>query len=279
MEQPHDKASRFPRPALLEKFLSSESSGGLLLMAVAAAAIAVANSPLADGYFALIHASIGPLSVQHWINDALMAVFFLLVGLEIKREVLIGQLSDPRQRLLPLAAAIGGMAAPAMFYLIFNGADPAAARGWAVPTATDIAFALGVMALLGPRVPVSLKVFLTALAIIDDLGAVLIIAFFYTDHLSLPTFLGAAAILAVLALLNRRGTTALAPYLALGCVLWLLTLLSGIHATIAGVLLAMTIPVKVARGTTHSPLQRLEHGLHNPVAFLSFRFSVSPMPA
>ena len=254
---------------MLGRFLASESAGGLLLMGVAAAAIVLANSPFAETYFALLKIQIGPLSLQHWINDALMAVFFLLVGLEIKREILIGQLSDRRQRLLPLLGAVGGMIVPAAVYTVFNSADAQAMRGWAIPMATDIAFALGVMVLLGPRVPVSLKVFLTALAIIDDLGAVLVIALFYTEQLSVPSFLGAAVVLTVLALLNRRGVASLWPYLTLGSVLWLLTLLSGIHATVAGVALAMTIPLKGGRGASFAlaPLQKLESALHLPVAF------------
>lgn len=257
----------------LRRFLDSEASGGLLLMAVAALAIIIANSPLSEIYFSSLKAYLGPLSVQHWINDALMAVFFLMVGLEIKREMTDGQLSSWTRRLLPGAAALGGMAVPALVYLAFNHSDPQAANGWAIPAATDIAFALGVLSLLGPRVPTSLKVFLAALAIIDDLGAVIIIALFYTSGLSLPDIAGAAAIVAVLFALNRRGVNSLVPYLILGIVLWVLVYRSGVHATVAGVLLALVIPIRRTPGMPEaspatSPLHRLEHALHKPVGFL-----------
>jgi NhaA family Na+:H+ antiporter len=256
---------------MLRKLLDNEASGGLVLMATAALALVVANSPLAPAYFGALRAYIGPLSVSHWINDGLMAVFFLLVGLEIKREVLDGQLSTWPRRALPGIAAAGGMAVPALIYVAFNWGDPATLRGWAIPAATDIAFALGVLSLLGPRVPASLKVFLTALAIIDDLGAVAIIAVFYTGDLSLLDLGLAAAVVAVLAAMNRGGVTRLWPYLALGAVLWFFVLRSGVHATIAGVALAFTIPLHPAPGRPDdmagSPLHRLEHGLHNWVAF------------
>ena len=261
-----------PRPfSMLRHFLDNEAAGGLVLMAAAALALVVANSPLAPTYFGALESYLGPLSLLHWINDALMAVFFLLVGLEIKREVLDGQLSTWPRRALPGIAAAGGMAVPALIYAAFNWGDPATMRGWAIPTATDIAFALGVLALLGPRVPTSLKVFLTALAIIDDLGAVAIIAVFYTGDLSLLDLGLAAAVLAVLAGLNRAGVLRLWPYLLLGLALWFFVLRSGVHATIAGVLLAFAIPLHPAPGRpdamAESPLHRLEHGLHNPVAF------------
>ncbi|MBI0434032.1 Na+/H+ antiporter NhaA [Roseomonas sp. KE0001] len=254
-------------------FLDSEASGGLVLMVVALLAIATANSPLAGAYFTALHSYLGPLSLLHWINDALMAVFFLMVGLEIKREMLDGQLSTWSRRILPGVAALGGMVVPALIYVAFNHADPQALHGWAVPTATDIAFALGVLSLLGPRVPISLKVFLAALAIIDDLGAVLVIALFYTGDVSLPDLLGAAAVLAALVLMNRAGVLRLLPYLLLGALLWLLVLRSGVHATVAGVLLALTIPIRLTPGTPEaapaaSPLHRLEHVLQRPVAFV-----------
>jgi NhaA family Na+:H+ antiporter len=255
----------------LRAFLHHESSGGLVLMGSAALALVVANSPLAPAYFGALKAYLGPLSLGHWINDGLMAVFFLLVGLEIKREMLDGQLSSWSRRALPGIAAVGGMAVPAAIYLGFNAGDPQAAAGWAIPSATDIAFALGVLSLLGSRVPVSLKVFLTALAILDDLGAVVIIALFYTAGLSLPDLAGAALVVAVLAGLNRAGVMRLLPYLVLGAVLWVLVLRSGVHATIAGVVLALTIPLHLAPGapdSATSPLHRLEHALHRPVAFL-----------
>ena len=257
----------------LRQFLDAEASGGIVLMAVATLAIITANSALAENYFHILHIYIGPLSLQHWINDALMAVFFLLVGLEIKREMLDGQLSSWSRRILPGAAAAGGMAVPALVYLYFNRSDPAAARGWAIPTATDIAFALGVLSLLGSRVPASLKIFLAALAIIDDLGAVIVIALFYTAELNLMALGAAALVLANLFLFTRMKVRVLWPYLVLGAVLWVLVFASGVHATLAGVLLALTISLKLTPGTpeaTHaeSPLHKLEHMLHKPVAFV-----------
>jgi NhaA family Na+:H+ antiporter len=265
--------TRSRRPfSMLRHLLDNEASGGLVLMAAAALALAVANSALAPAYFGALRSYLGPLSVLHWINDGLMAVFFLLVGLEIKREVLDGQLSTWPRRVLPGIAAAGGMLVPALIYAGFNWNDPATLRGWAIPTATDIAFALGVLSLLGSRVPSSLKVFLTALAIIDDLGAVVIIAVFYTGDLSFLDLGLAAAVLALLVILNRLGVTRLWPFLTLGVVLWFFVLRSGVHATIAGVLLALTIPLHAVPGRPDeedaSPLHRLEHGLHNWVAFL-----------
>ncbi|RUV39566.1 Na+/H+ antiporter NhaA, partial [Mesorhizobium sp. M1A.T.Ca.IN.004.03.1.1] len=223
-------------------------------------------------YFAALHAYLGPLSVSHWVNDGLMAVFFLLVGLEIKREMLDGQLSTWPRRVLPGIAAAGGMVFPALVYVLVNRDNQAALPGWAIPTATDIAFALGVLSLLGSRVPASLKVFLTALAIIDDLGAVIIIALFYTSGLSLA-YLGAAfAVIAVLIVLNRMRVMNLLPYLVLGAALWVLVLKSGVHATLAGVALALTIPLErspaFGHDVEHSPLHRLEHGLHKLVPFI-----------
>ncbi|PAP92584.1 Na+/H+ antiporter NhaA [Mesorhizobium wenxiniae] len=258
--------------SILREFLDSEAAGGIVLMAAAALALIVANSPLAEAYFDALHAYLGPLSVSHWINDGLMAVFFLLVGLEIKREMLDGQLSTWPRRALPGIAAAGGMLVPALVYVAINLDNPAALSGWAIPTATDIAFALGVLSLLGSRVPGSLKVFLTALAIIDDLGAVIIIAVFYTTGLSLA-YLGAAfAVIALLIVLNRMKVLTLVPYILLGVVLWVLVLKSGVHATLAGVALALTIPLKVSPGIghdlDHSPLHRLEHGLHRIVPFV-----------
>ncbi|WP_456316165.1 Na+/H+ antiporter NhaA [Roseomonas elaeocarpi] len=259
-----------PRPSALRQFLDGQSSAGLVLMGAAALALILANSPLRAGYEALLHAPLGPLSLGHWINDGLMAVFFLLVGLEIKRECLEGQLSTWPRRALPGIAAAGGMAVPALVFLFFNNGP--AAHGWAIPAATDIAFALGVLSLAGRRVPASLRVFLTALAIIDDLGAVVIIAFFYTANLSLPDLAGAAAVVAVLAGMNRLGVRRLLPYLLLGLVLWVLVLRSGIHATLAGVVLAFTIPLRATAGHPEEehrgPLHRLEHALHLPVGFL-----------
>ena len=258
------------RPSSIRRFLEAQSSAGLVLMASAVVALVLANSPAGPAYEALLHAPLGPLSLGHWINDGLMAMFFLLVGLEIKREVLDGQLSTWPRRILPGIAAAGGMAVPAVIYLWFNRGPTAA--GWAIPAATDIAFALGVIALLGKRVPASLRVFLAALAIIDDLGAVAIIALFYTANLSLPALAGAGATIAVLVAMNRFGVQRLTPYLIIGLLLWVLVLRSGIHATLAGVMLAFTIPMQCtpsrSDGGATSPLHRLEHALHVPVGFL-----------
>ncbi|WP_293865086.1 Na+/H+ antiporter NhaA [uncultured Alsobacter sp.] len=254
-------------------FLHSEAAGGVILMGAAVAALAIANSPVSPQYFAVLKTYVGPLSLLHWINDALMAVFFLLVGLEIKREVLDGQLSTWSRRTLPGVAALGGMIVPGLIYVGLNWQDPLVLRGWAIPAATDIAFALGVLSLLGPRVPASLKVFLAALAIIDDLGAVIIIALFYTAGINALALLGAFVVALVLLGLNRAGIVRLAPYLVLGILLWVLMLLSGVHATIAGVLLALTIPLVRTPGKPEaspeiSPLHRLEKRLHVPVAFV-----------
>jgi Na+:H+ antiporter, NhaA family len=256
----------------LSQFLKDEAAGGYVLMVAAALALVVANSPLAGTYFKVLDLhfgfALGPVhldeSVLHWINDGLMALFFLLVGLEIKREVLDGQLSRPTDVLLPGAAALGGVALPAAIYLAFNAGHPDSVAGWAIPSATDIAFALGVLALMGPRVPTSLKVFLTAIAIMDDLAAIVIIALFYTEQLHLLALAGAGGVLLVLIALNRLKVLSLWPYLLLGVVLWFLVLESGIHATLAGVALALTIPL---RPGGDCPLHRLEHALHKPVAF------------
>ncbi len=259
---------------ILEEFIHEESAAGVLLMLVTLVALVLKNSPLAPLYDAFLHLplriQVGALaldkSLYHWINDGLMAVFFLLVGLEVKREVLEGQLSSLRRMALPGIAALGGMLVPALIYAACNHADPVALRGWAIPTATDIAFALGVLSLL-PGVPVSLKVFLMALAIIDDLGAIVIIALFYTADLSLTSMLVALATLGVLALLNRLGVVRRAAYVLLGILLWISVLKSGVHATLAGVALAFTIPLRPAAGG-HSPALALEHDLHPWVAFL-----------
>jgi NhaA family Na+:H+ antiporter len=271
MQDSHSPSVSNRAPSLLRSFLDSSASGGIVLMAAAALALVIANSPLASAYFDVLHVYIGGLSVLHWINDGLMALFFLLVGLEIKREVLDGQLSTWSRRVLPGTAALGGMLVPALIYLVFNLGEDGHPAGWAIPAATDIAFALGVLSLLGPRVPMSLRVFLTALAIIDDLGAVVIIALFYTGDLSALALLGAAAILAALVVMNRFGVVRLWPYLLLGLVLWFLVLKSGIHATLAGVALALTIPLShrpAKPDDAHSPLHMLEHGLHPWVTFL-----------
>ncbi|MEO7014704.1 MAG: Na+/H+ antiporter NhaA [Dokdonella sp.] len=253
---------------LVTEFMKGEAAGGFVLMAAAAIALIVANSPLSDWYFDSLHVELGGMSVLHWINDALMVVFFLLVGLEIKREMLVGQLSTWPRRMLPGIGALGGMIVPALIYVAFNRHDPAALRGWAIPTATDIAFALGVLSLLGKRVPTSIKVFLTALAIIDDLGAVVIIALFYTSELSLLYLSLAGVTLAVLIILNKSGVRRLSPYLVLGAVLWFLVLKSGVHATLAGVALALTIPLRMDHEFADPPLIRLENSLHTVVPFL-----------
>ncbi|KTT31395.1 pH-dependent sodium/proton antiporter, partial [Pseudomonas oryzihabitans] len=249
-------------------FCAAEAAGGIVLMVAAALALIVANSPLATGYFATLHLYVGGLSVSHWINDGLMALFFLLVGLEIKREMAVGQLANWGDRALPGLAALGGMAVPALLYALVNRHDPQTLSGWAIPAATDIAFALGVLSLLGSRVPASLKVFLSALAILDDLGAVLIIALFYTSDLSTTMLLAAVGLVAVLFALNRLKVRALLPYLLLGALLWFCMLRSGIHATLAGVILALFIPLGDTETEAASPLLKLESALHPWVAFL-----------
>ncbi|CAN5343689.1 Na+/H+ antiporter NhaA [soil metagenome] len=263
-----------PRKArsVLRDFLRQEAAGGIVLMAAAALALAIANSPFGLEYFHLLHLqtgpvlapAIGPMSVHLWINDALMAVFFLFVGLEIKRELLDGQLSSAARRRLPVIAAAAGMIAPAALFLAIAGGDVALRAGWAIPAATDIAFAIGVMALLGKRVPASLKLFLTTVAIVDAMGAVAIIAVAYTQHIDGIALAGAGGLLLVMVALNRRGVTPLAPYLAAFVGLWWLVLLSGVHATVAGVLAAALIPI--GKGAA-SPLHRLEHALSPWVAF------------
>jgi len=263
---------------VFQRFVESESSGGLVLMASAVLGMIVANSPLADDYDHILHMELGGLSVLHWINDGLMALFFLLVGLEIKREMLVGELNNWPRRALPLVAAFGGMIAPALIFIAINFQTPETWRGWAVPTATDIAFALGVLSLFGSRIPSSLKVFLTSLAIIDDLGAILIIAIFYAKDLSMEA-LGLSALAAlVLFGFNWFGVKRLVPYLAVGLLLWVAMLFSGVHATLAGVVLALTIPLGDVSGAhddkngtnnhDNSPLYRLEDALGLGVAFI-----------
>jgi NhaA family Na+:H+ antiporter len=245
---------------MFERFFRSEAASGVLLLGTTLLALAVANLPAsAPLYFHALEIHLGGLSILHWINDGLMALFFLLVGLEIRQELTGGALSTWPSRALPGFAALGGMIAPALIYAAFNSANPATAHGWAIPTATDIAFSLGVLAMLGSRVPASLKIFLAALAIIDDLLAVLIIALFYGSGLSWLFLTLAALTLAALAALNARKVTRLLPYLLLGALLWFFVLRSGLHATLAGVALAFVLPAQ--------PGQRLEHGLANWVAF------------
>jgi NhaA family Na+:H+ antiporter len=262
-----------PRPpaSALRNLLTHEAAGGLILIASAAVALIVANSAAAPAYFDILAIKIAGLSVLHWINDALMTLFFVMVGLEIKREMLDGQLASWPHRILPGIGAIGGMLVPALVYLAFNLSSPATLKGWGIPAATDIAFSLSVLAILGQRVPVSLKVFLTALAILDDVGAIVIIALFYAGELS-PLMLGSAGVaFGTLVALNRFGAMRLAPYLALGLVLWFLVLKSGVHATVAGVLLALTIPLRKMPGRpddARSPLHRLENAIQPYVAFV-----------
>jgi NhaA family Na+:H+ antiporter len=259
----------------IQEFLDKESAGGIVLALAAAIALLISNSPLASLYDSLLATPVA-LQAGHfklakplllWINDGLMAIFFLLVGLEIKREILEGELSSVAQSLLPGVAAIGGMALPAAIYTAFNWSDPVARAGWAIPAATDIAFALGVLSLLGKRVPISLKIFLTAVAVIDDLGAIVIIALFYTADLSTAMLFGAALATLTLLVLNLAGVTRIAAYVIVGTVLWVTVLKSGVHATLAGVILAFAIPLRARDEENHSPLKHLEHTLHPWVAF------------
>jgi NhaA family Na+:H+ antiporter len=254
------------RSNVLRALLDSEAAGGIILIGTAGLALVLANSPLAAVYFQALATPIGPLNLLHWVNDALMALFFLLVGLEVKRELAVGQLATWPQRILPGVAAATGMILPAVIYTVLNlGEDTI--RGWAIPAATDIAFALGVLALLGSRVPSSLKLFLLAVAIIDDVGAVLIITIFYTADLGVMWLAAAGLVAVALIGLNRAGVNRLGPYLALGLVLWFAVLKSGVHPTIAGVVLALTIPLGSGHGSA-SPLHRVEKGLAPWVAFL-----------
>ena len=257
----------------LRDFLQKESAGGILLMVAAALAVVVANSPLAELYRGWLDvpvvAGIGGAVIDKplllWINDGLMAVFFFLVGLEVKREIMTGQLSSWRQASLPLIMAIGGMGIPAIIYATLNWGDPTTISGWAIPAATDIAFALGVLALLGSRVPVALKALLLAVAVIDDIGAITVIALFYTESVQTDMLIGGAITLAAMIGLNRAKVADSWPYVILTVVLWVFVLKSGVHATLAGVAAAMTIPL-TARG--QEPLVRMEHALHYYVAFL-----------
>lgn len=257
-------------------FLKLESSGGILLVAVSVLAMLVVNSPLVGFYNALLDVPmeirIGDLHIAKplllWINDGLMAVFFFHVGLEIKREKLVGELSDPAKVTLPVIAAVGGMAAPALIYIALNWGDSVALEGWAIPSATDIAFALGVLSLLGSRVPSSLKLFLMTLAICDDLGAIVIIALFYTSDLSVISLLIAISGLIVLFIMNRRGVLSIVPYALVSLVIWVAVLKSGVHATLAGVLCAFFIPHRSLPGDDRTQLEHLEHDLHPAVVYM-----------
>ena len=263
--------TRAKQRSALREFLAAEASGGILLFAAAALALAVANTGAAPLYFRALSTYLGPLTVLHWVNDGLMAAFFFLVGLEIKRELIDGSLSTWADRTLPIIAAVAGMIVPALIYLAIAGGTPGLIDGWAIPAATDIAFALGVLALLGSRAPASLKLFLTAVAIVDDMGAVAIIALAYADGVNV-TALAAAAVIFVLMLgINKAGETRLWPFVTLAFALWFAVLLSGVHATVAGVLAAVTIPIIRSPDVPHaaaSPLHRMEHAIHPWVAFL-----------
>jgi Na+:H+ antiporter, NhaA family len=248
-------------------FFDSEKSSGILLILCTLVSLAITNSVHGAGYLHFWESRVGGLSLEHWINDGLMAVFFLLIGLELERELYVGELSNFKHAILPIFAALGGICVPAMIHYGFNSGTPTQA-GIGIPMATDIAFALGALALLGSRVPASLKVFLTALAVIDDLGAIIIIAIFYTAKLQVAYLLGALVVFGLLAALNRFRVMSLIPYLIGGAFMWFLMLKSGVHATIAGVLLAFAIPFTGKQDDETSPSHRLEHLLHKPVAFL-----------
>ncbi len=261
--------------AALKNFLRLESSAGVLLVAATVAALLVSNSPLSGLYERLLNVplmiALGDLSVDKplllWINDGLMALFFFLIGLEVKREILEGQLSSKDQLLLPAAGAVGGFLVPAGIYAFFNWGNPETIDGWAIPAATDIAFALGVLMLLGSRVPIALKMFLTSIAIFDDIGAIVVIAIFYTQDLSLFALLAGLAGIGILVVLNRLGVTRIAVYATIGTVVWLCVLKSGVHATLAGFAVACTVPLRT-QANNPSPLRHLEHALHPWVAYL-----------
>ena len=262
--------------ATIKEFLRLESAGGLLLMGAALLAMVVANSPLSGWYDLLLEVPVsirvGAFEIAKplilWINDGLMAIFFFLVGLELKREVLQGELSDPSSIVLPLVGAIGGIVVPVGIYVWMNSGDPEAMTGWAIPAATDIAFALGVLALFGPRVPTALKVFLVSIAIFDDLAAIVIIAVFYSGDLSVTALVTALGCLAVLFVMNRRGVSDNSPYIWVGLIMWAALLKSGVHATLAGVALAAFIPMQSHDNPDRSPLRELESDLHLLVAFV-----------
>ncbi len=260
---------------LLKDFFKLEAASGILLVIVAFSAIIIANTPL-NTYYNLfldlpVEIRVGPLFIGKplllWINDGLMAVFFFLVGLELKRELIEGELSEPSNIILPTIAAIGGMIVPAVIYSVINWGDDIALQGWAIPSATDIAFALGILTLLGNRVHTSLKVFLVSIAIIDDIGAIVIIALFYTSNLSITSLITALLFIPVLFVLNRKNVTSITPYIFIGIIMWTAVLKSGVHATLAGVVLAFFIPIKSNDDPARSPLKELEHDLHTVVAY------------
>ena len=260
---------------MVQDFFKLEASSGILLMMSAVLAMILANSVFSSYYDLLlgvpVTVAVGTFEISKplllWINDGLMALFFFLVGLELKREFIEGDLSQPGQITLPAIGAIGGMLVPALCYFALNYDNPEAVDGWAIPTATDIAFALGILTIIGSKVPLQLKVFLTSLAIFDDLGAIIVIAIFYTEKLSMTSLVFSAVTLTILWILNRQRVTSTAPYIFLGIVLWVAVLKSGVHATLAGVILALFIPIKGKPGEP-SPLKSLEHNLHELVAFI-----------
>jgi len=260
---------------MIQDFLKLEAASGIILMLTAIAAMIIANSPLSPWYDLLLEipvvVAVGTFEIAKplllWINDGLMALFFFLIGLELKREFLEGDLSKPGQVTLPAIGAVGGMVVPALCYAALNYDDPVALNGWAIPTATDIAFALGILAIIGSKVPLQLKVFLTSLAIFDDLGAIIVIAAFYTEQLSVLSLTVSAVMLILLFTFNRKGIVDTAPYIFVGIILWVAVLKSGVHATLAGVVLALFIPIKGKQGQP-SPLKELEHNLHSLVAFI-----------
>ena len=261
--------------SFITQFFKLESAGGILLILSAMLAILFANTSLNTYYQSLltiqVEISIGSFEISKplllWINDGLMAVFFFLIGLELKRELFEGELSDKKNIILPGVGAIGGMLFPALIYLFFNKDDPIALKGWAIPAATDIAFALGVLSLLGSRIPISIKIFLTSLAIFDDIGAILIIALFYTSKISIFALIIVLLCVCILFLINRRNVISKSPYLLIGLIMWTAMLKSGVHATLAGVILAMFIPIRSKTNPDISPLKSLEHDLHSVVAF------------
>lgn len=262
--------------SFFQEFLKKESASGILLMIAAVSAIIIANSPLSWLYDDLldipVEIRIGALHIAKplilWINDGLMAIFFFLIGLELKRELLEGELSEPKKLVLPAFAAIGGMAVPALIYASLNWNDPAALKGWAIPAATDIAFALGILAMFGKRVPIALKVFLVSLAIMDDMGAIVIIAIFYTSDLSISSLVIAGSSITILAFFNFKNLRNLVPYILVGIILWIAVLKSGVHATLAGVLLAFFIPLKTDSKDERSLAKSLEHDLHGSVSYV-----------
>jgi NhaA family Na+:H+ antiporter len=258
------------RLSVIRQLLSSQAAGGQILMLAAAAAMVAANSSLSEEFFHALHIKIGPLSLLHWINDGLMALFFLLVGCEIKREFVDGEMASWPRRILPGIAAAAGMAVPALIYLAVNRGVPENVSGWAIPTATDIAFALGVMALLGNRVPGSLKLLLTAIAVIDDLGAIVVIAAAYTNDVQVQALASAGVITGIMVWLSVKNVQPLWPYLMLGVGLWVAVYLSGVHATVAGVITALVLPLRTTPGAPEdreSPLLRVEHAIAPLVAF------------